>query len=155
MFVKEKIKINFIQGSYWLVPSIFTISKRKWVSHPYTDLNFLITKNNWTYTPLLINLNRDDNYIHYNNFQKVRGLKQFYINEEIIKVITEDKFYDFTFSENLVIRLDTKSIKTIRAGNIFSYPEFFFEMISKEKTKRNEKIVLLWRKNNFEEIKQE
>ncbi|WP_027334323.1 MPN499 family protein [Mycoplasma elephantis] len=142
----SNIKINYIDGRYWIVPSIFTLSRRKWASFPFKNLDLMFEKLELNILPVTLNFNGDVEFIHFNNIQKKHGLNIKLENKELNKNST----ISFKIFNNLFINLDYKSLKLIKKGLFFSCPKHYYEnLLLKLKILPNEKLTITWRRNYF------
>lgn len=139
----KKIKINYIDNKYWLVPSIFTLSRKGWVSIPFKSLEELISKNNLDFEETILSFNGDPHFKHFNKLMKLRN-----INFNLSPSIMKDKDFIELELEDLKIIFDTKSVTSIRAGNIPYYSFSYLNKLSlkyQDDLSKNEKPVFYWR----------
>ncbi|UUD37234.1 Uncharacterised protein [Mycoplasmopsis californica] len=142
----NNLRINYVDGRYWIVPSIFTFSRRKWASFPFKNLDLLFEKLDLNIMPTAFNFNGDKTFKHFNDIQKKLG----YLIKLENQNFSEKSTILLKIFENLFIKLDEKSIKLIRSGRIFGCPKHYFEhLLITEKVTPEEKLILTWRKNYF------
>ncbi|MDK2819762.1 MAG: hypothetical protein KFW07_02905 [Mycoplasmataceae bacterium] len=139
----KKIKINYIDNKYWLVPSIFTLSRKGWVSIPFRSLEELILKNNLDFEEAILSFNGDPDFNHFNNLMKIRD-----INFSLSPRIMKDKDFIELELKDLIIIFDEKSVIAIRGGNIPYYSSSYLQKLSSkypDELLANKKPIFYWR----------
>ncbi|UWD34338.1 MPN499 family protein [Mesomycoplasma molare] len=148
----DKVKVNKTENGYWLVPSITNIFTRKSSNYAIKfspTLEELITKNNFQYKNIRFSFNGDKNFYIFNKLMKIKGLS-INIQESQVKKMSKKDFIDFEVVNNLIIRLNYKSIKNIYFGNIFFVDkEFFRNFYINNKKEENQKIIIEWTNFGF------
>ncbi|QGZ97793.1 hypothetical protein GE118_03185 [Mycoplasma sp. NEAQ87857] len=112
----EILRVNYVNGSYWNVPSILTTSRYKWVSKPYKSFEQLLIDSN-NYNKLVwISLNQDPKFLRFNEINKI-------YNSNIRINFNENNLFnnnhDFLLFDNVYLRLTPNSLKKIQKGYLF------------------------------------
>lgn len=146
ILINKKTKLNYIDGKYWAIPSIFSLSRGGWVSIPFNSLRELIDINNLLFEEVIININGDKDFIHFNELLKLRD-----IEFELSTYIMKNKDFLILELENIRIIFDSKSIIAIRKGIIPFYSLTYLNNLNNKKNLNNNKKEFFWRSSGLVE----
>lgn len=149
----NKIKVNHMSDGYWLIPSwnkIFTPKSSKYATKFCKTFEELISYNDFLNKNVVLSLNGDHNFYHFNKVMKMLNF-DFQILENQIKNLDIKDVLIFKPIENLNIIFDYKAIKLIYSGIIPIFNLNYYEKLYKEYNENNQdKIVnLVFRRLDF------
>lgn len=150
----KKIKVNHMNDGYWLVPSIYKIFTPKistYTTKFCKTFEELVQYNNFLNRNIVLNLNGDKNFYHFNKIMKMLNFNFEILNNKIEKM-NVNEILVFQPLENLNIIFDFKAIKLIYSGLIPIFNLDYYQKLYqdyKNKTQQ-EKIEIVFRRFDFE-----
>lgn len=139
--IHKVVKINYVNGAFWIIPSIFTLKRGSWVSRPFHTIEDLIMIVGLDNSSQIISINKDPNFIHFNAVQKALEIEMF-----IPKVFSQKEFR-FNFIANLELIFDYKSLSAIYDGFIPCFNLYYYQKLASSEP--NHKKILYWTKRGF------
>ncbi|WGI36409.1 MPN499 family protein [Mesomycoplasma lagogenitalium] len=131
----KKVKINWNNNGFWLVPSIykiFTPKSRNFVLKHTKTIEDMIDKNEFFNREIIFSFNGDKNFVLFNKLMKLRGYNlQLDINK--INKMNENDIITFSPIENVIIHYDFKAIEAIYNGYIPFVSKKYFTNLLQEK----------------------
>lgn len=146
----KKLRINYVNGSYWNVPTILTLSRYKWTSTPFINFEQLLRRSD-SYNQLVwLSLNGDKTFQRFNEIQKTYNdnIRLDYKNKQILK-----RNHDFELATNVFLRLTPMAIVNIARGDQFIAPsaqlvDFLIKNVGE--LEENKKYILEYTKFDFD-----
>ncbi|TDV24194.1 hypothetical protein BCF59_0144 [Mycoplasmopsis mustelae] len=150
----KNVKVNQMDNGFWLVPSFLKIfspkSRNVALKHSFTLVD-LIEKNDLQDLNIIFSFNGDTKFQHFNNLLKYRNY-DFQLQLNQLSKLGEHDFFDWEVVENLIIRFNFKTIKTLYSGYTFFFTPKYFEYYYQKNKRNEEKLIVQWTKFGLEII---
>ncbi|CAC13460.1 conserved hypothetical protein [Mycoplasmopsis pulmonis] len=153
-FEVANLKINFVNGSFWVIPpvwKIFSPKRRSFISKHSKDLKSLIENEGLIHKEAILNFNSDREFKFFNQLQQIRKIK-LNISKKLLDIVDKEGFFDQEIIDNLYIRWTFKSIKNVFNGLIPFFSQKYYIALyndGKTKVKDGQKVIYQWGKFGF------
>ena len=154
----QKIKVNYLDGAFWVVPSswnLFNVHIRSTTIKKAHSIKQIVEQDQLVFGNYYFSFNSDREFKLFNLVQKESDLK-IQLDQKNVQAILQEGAFLFPIQENVFFKLDRKGLGYIYDGYCFFVNQNYFDKLVAyhRQFAKSEQFIFTWHKSEFRLVEQ-